>query len=114
MIKVKRIYEKVDEDDGMRILIDRLWPRGLSKKNARIDTWMKDISPSDSLRKWFGHKEERWREFKARYLKELKNKRELIKELKMLSKNKVVTLLYAAKDEKRNNAQVLLIFLKKR
>lgn len=114
MLKIKRVYEKPGPSDGERILVDRLWPRGLSKKRAKIDKWMKDIAPSDGLRKWFSHKEERWEGFKTRYSKELKYKKDLIKELKMLSKNKSVTLLYSAKDEERNNAVALLEFLKKR
>lgn len=112
IIKIKRVYEKPQENDGLRILVDRLWPRGLTKKKARIDKWMKDIAPTDTLRKWFAHKDERWEEFKKRYLEELKEKKDLIKELRTLSKNDTVTLLYGAKDKERNNAQVLLEFLK--
>lgn len=112
MLKIKRVYEKPDKDDGIRILVDRLWPRGLTKEKARIDKWIKDIAPTDTLRKWFAHKEERWKEFKKRYFEELKEKKDLIKELRTLSKNDTVTLLYGAKDKERNNAQVLLEFLK--
>ena len=113
MFKVKRVYEKPDESDGIRVFIDRLWPRGIKKEDARIDHWMKEIAPSDSLRKWFAHKEERWAEFKSRYTKELQDKNELLKQLIDLGKGKKVTLLYAAKDTERNNAQVLLELLKK-
>ncbi len=112
MFEIKRVYEKPAKNDGTRVLIDRLWPRGLKKEEADIDYWMKEIAPSDMLRKWFAHKEERWQEFKSRYLKELKEKNELLEQLMDLGKNKKVTLLYAAKDEERNNAQVLLEILK--
>ena len=107
MIKIKRIYDSCDKNDGFRVLVDRLWPRGVSKDKAKIDLWFKDIAPSDGLRKWFGHKEERWEEFKKRYLKELKGKKELLEQLKTMDKKGVVTLLYAARDEVRNNAVVL-------
>ncbi|OHB41844.1 MAG: hypothetical protein A2069_04755 [Planctomycetes bacterium GWB2_41_19] len=112
MFGIKRVYEKPDECDGIRVLIDRLWPRGLKKEEAKIDLWMKEIAPSGNLRKWFAHKEEHWQEFKSRYRKELKDQDELLKQLMDLGKNKKVTLLYAAKDEERNNAQVLLEVLK--
>ena len=112
MFKVKRVYEKPDETDGIRVLVDRLWPRGIKKEDAWIDHWMKEIAPSDSLRKWFAHKEERWQEFKSRYMKELKDKNEILKQLIELGKKKKVTLLYGAKDTENNNAQVLLEVLK--
>lgn len=113
MLKIKRVYEKPVANDGIRILVDRLWPRGLSKEDAKIDHRMKEIAPSDKLRKWFGHKKERWEEFRRRYFEELKNRNNLVKQLKNLSKNKGITLLYAAKDSQRNNAAALLEFLKK-
>ena len=91
----------------MRILVDRLWPRGISKEKAKIDLWLKDIAPSNTLRKWFNHKEERWEEFKKRYLKELDYKKELVGELQTLIKKGVLTLLYAAKDPFHNNAVAL-------
>lgn len=112
MLKIKRVYEEPDKSDGIRILVDRLWPRGLTKEKAKIDKWIKEISPSDTLRKWFGHKKERWIEFKKRYSEELKKKESFLKELRSLSKDKTVTLLYAAKDKERNNAQVLFESLK--
>ncbi len=112
MFGIKRVYEKPDEGDGIRVLVDRLWPRGLKKEEAKIDHWTKEIAPSDNLRKWFDHKEERWQEFKNRYKKELKDKNELLKQLIDLGKKKKVTLLYAAKNEETNNAQVLLEVLK--
>lgn len=114
MFKIKRIYENIEKNDGIRILIDRLWPRGLTKEKAKIDKWMKEVAPSDALRKWFAHRPERWPEFRERYFEELRNKEDLLKELRILSKNKTVTLLYAARDKKRNNAQVLYEFINRR
>lgn len=111
MLKIKRVYEKIGKDDGMRILADRLWPRGLSKEDAKIDKWLREIAPSNRLRKWFAHRGERWEEFKRRYKEELKDKKNLLNELKKLSKNSAITLLYAAKDKQRNNALALLGFL---
>ncbi|MDD5465957.1 MAG: DUF488 domain-containing protein [Candidatus Omnitrophica bacterium] len=107
MIKIKRIYEMPSKDDGFRVLVDRLWPRGVSKGKANIDLWLKDIAPSDVLRKWFGHKEGRWEEFEKKYRKELGDKKEPAEQLKTMDKKGVVTLLYAAKDETRNNAVIL-------
>ena len=114
MFVTKRVYEKADKNDGIRVLVDRLWPRGLKKEEAGIDYWMKEIAPSNALRKWFAHKEERWQEFKSRYHMELKEKKELLKQLMDLEKDKKVTLLYAAKDDERNNAQALLEALETR
>ena len=114
MFGIKRVYEKPVEGDGIRVLIDRLWPRGKKKEEAKIDQWMKEIAPSGNLRKWFSHKEKRWQEFKSRYMKELKDKNELLKQLIDLGKKGKVTLLYAAKDEARNNGQVLLEILEKK
>lgn len=113
-LKIKRVYEKPEKNDGTRILVDRLWPRGLKKEGARIDFWMKDIAPSHELRKWFGHRGERWQEFKKRYIKELEDKGHLIKKLEELGKGGCITLLYAAKDDRNNNAQVLLELIDKR
>ncbi len=107
MIKIKRIYESSAKDDGFRVLVDRLWPRGVSKEKAKLDLWLKEIAPSDAVRKWFGHKEERWEEFKKRYREELAEKKELVEQLKTMDNKGTVTLLYAAKDEARNNAVVL-------
>jgi len=108
MIKTKRVYDKPEKEDGFRILVDRLWPRGLSKEKAGIALWFKDIAPSDELRKWFLHDTEKWIEFKQKYKNELENKSELLDEIKQIEKKeKVVTLLYAAKDNKHNNASVL-------
>ena len=107
MIHTKRIYDLPSKDDGKRILVDRLWPRGLSKEVAGIDEWIKEIAPSDELRKWFGHEPARWQEFRNKYKDELRAKRELITKLKLESKKKTVTLLYASKDIEHNNAIVL-------
>lgn len=111
MVQIKRIYEAPDKNDGLRILVDRLWPRGVSKEKAALDDWLKDVAPSPELRTWFGHKPERFEEFKARYLLELKDN-QVAKELKeTVKKSKNVTLLYGARDPKINHAQVLLDFL---
>lgn len=107
MIKIKRIYDAVSQDDGKRILIDRLWPRGVKKEKAEIDEWMKDIAPSNELRKWFSHDPSKWQEFRSRYRKEIKNKSELIEKLKEEAKEGKVTLLFSAKDGAHNNAIVL-------
>jgi uncharacterized protein YeaO (DUF488 family) len=106
-IKIKRIYEEPAKDDGMRILVDRLWPRGLTKQRADIDLWLKDIAPSTELRKWFGHDPEKWKEFRKRYNEELKKNTEQIEILEKQLKKGTVTLLYGAKDEEHNEALVL-------
>ncbi len=106
MIKIKRVYEKPERTDGKRILVDRLWPRRISKEAASLDLWMKDIAPSDALREWFGHDPKRWRAFKYKYLKEI-NGTEALKQLSQMAKGGNITLVYAAKDEKHNNAVAL-------
>lgn len=106
-IKIKRVYEPPDKDDGMRILVDRLWPRGLTKQKASVDLWLKDIAPSTELRKWFDHDPSKWEEFKKRYLGELNGKSEQIRLLKQELDKGVVTLVYGAKDEEHNEALVL-------
>lgn len=112
MIQVKRIYDSASEDDGFRVLVDRLWPRGISKENAHINQWMKEIAPSSDLRKWFAHEVDKWNEFKARYMKELLEKEDLINNIRDLEKeHKMVTLLYSAKDTDHNQAVVLLSVL---
>lgn len=108
MVKIKRIYEKLEEDDGYRILIDHLWPRGISKEKAKIDLWFEEISPSNELRQWFNHDPEKWLEFQKKYKEELKLKKEIVNELKeIIKKKKKVTLLYSAVDMKYNNAVAL-------
>jgi uncharacterized protein YeaO (DUF488 family) len=110
-IGVKRVYEDAGAADGRRVLVDRLWPRGVSKEKARIDQWLKEIAPSDGLRKWFGHDPARWNEFKRRYCAELEANAERVRELQELARRGAVTLLYAAKDEEHNNAVALREFL---
>ena len=112
MLKIKRIYDAVSPDDGKRILIDRLWPRGMKKEDAKIDEWLKDIAPSDELRKWFAHDPKKWKEFKERYKKELKGKAVIIARLRKEMKSGNVTLLYSARDEEHNNAVALKEMLK--
>ncbi len=107
MIKIKRVYEEADEGDGFRVLVDRLWPRGLSKDKAKIDMWLKGIAPSDTLRKWFAHDPGKWTEFKRRYFEELKDKKELVDMVIEKSRSGVVTLLYGTKEERYNNAFAL-------
>lgn len=107
MVKIKRVYDSPSRDDGKRILVDRLWPRGINKENAKIDEWLKNIAPSDELRKWFSHDPSKWQEFINRYIKELKGQRELIERLKAEARIGTVTLLFAARDIEHNNAIVL-------
>lgn len=106
-INIKRIYESPSAKDGLRILVDRLWPRGVTKERAHIDYWYKEITPSNDLRKWFGHKPERFSEFANAYKEELTHQIELLEKVKEFSKKQPVTLLYAAKDPKINHAIVL-------
>lgn len=104
---IKRVYDAPSKGDGMRILIDRLWPRGLSKEKAKIDVWMKEIAPSTQLRKWFGHEPEKWDEFRKRYLEELKENKKEVEQLIALTKKGTVTLVFGAKDTEHNDAVVL-------
>jgi len=113
LIRIKRIYDQAASNDGFRILVDRLWPRGLSKEKAKVDLWLRDIAPSDSLRKWFSHDPRKWVDFRIRYEMELKGKRELLHKIKQAEREKgTVTILYSARDEKHNNAVVLSALLK--
>lgn len=113
-IKLKRIYEKPSRGDGYRVLVDRIWPRGISKEAAKIDAWHKEIAPSNDLRKWFGHEPEKWKEFKARYFAELKDRSEAVEELVSIVKKRSVTFVYAAKDEQMNNAAALKEYIEKK
>lgn len=111
-VSIRRVYELPEHKKGKWILIDRLWPRGIKKEELDIDEWMKDIAPSSSLRKWFNHDPDKWTEFRQRYIQELKDKKELIKDiLEKAEKSKKITLLYAAKDPEHNHALVLQAFL---
>lgn len=111
-LKLKRAYEPPSADDGYRVLVDRLWPRGVSKDEARVDEWLRDLAPSAELRKWFAHDPEKWTEFRRRYLAELKPRGEAIRALATRAKTQTVTLLFAAKDEAHNNAVVLRDLIK--
>jgi len=107
MLKIKRIYDPVSQTDGKRILVDRLWPRGVSKEAAKIDEWLREIAPSNELRTWFGHEPDKWPEFQKRYQQELKGRGDTIERLRRAAKKGAVTLLFSAKDAERNNAVVL-------
>jgi uncharacterized protein YeaO (DUF488 family) len=110
-IRLKRAYEPPKKEDGFRILVDRLWPRGVSKNSARIDLWPKEIAPSPELRKWFGHDPSKWTEFRKRYFREIRNQPEAVARLEELMRKGPVTLVYGAKDERRNNAVALKEYL---
>ena len=113
MIKLKRAYEPASKDDGLRILVERLWPRGMKKEAAKIDLWMKDIAPSDALRKSYCHDVKKWPSFQMNYRTELKKKKHLLKELRSMEKEHgTLTLLFGAKDEAHNQALVLAEVLK--
>jgi uncharacterized protein YeaO (DUF488 family) len=113
MIRIKRVYEASGREDGWRVLVDRLWPRGMKKEAAKIDAWMKEAAPSDALRKWFGHNPERWPEFQKKYRAELAKKKDLIAELKKMEKEHgTLTLLFGARDAQHNQAVVLAETLK--
>lgn len=106
-VKLKRVYESPAKEDGTRILVDRLWPRGLTKQKANVDIWLKEIAPSTELRRWFHHDPEKWKEFKKRYRRELKSRSEQFKVLQRELKMGTLTLVYSAKDEEHNEALVL-------
>ena len=110
-IQLKRIYEAGSKEDGYRILVDRLWPRGFTKEKAALDLWLKEIAPSNELRKWFGHDPDKWKDFQKKYRQELKQNKEAVDILKDYIQKGKVTLLYAAKDEEHNEAQVIKDFI---
>ncbi len=113
MVRVKRVYEKAESKDAWRVLVDRLWPRGMKKEAAKIDLWMKDVAPSDAPRKWFGHDAKKWGDFHKKYRAELKEKAKLLAELKKMEKEHgTLTLLFGARDEEHNQAVVLAEVLK--
>ncbi|HTV31837.1 MAG TPA: DUF488 domain-containing protein [Methylocella sp.] len=111
VIRIKRIYDSPKTSDGMRLLVDRLWPRGIVREAARIDAWVKDIAPSDALRRWYSHDPRKWPEFRARYLAELQQNPAAAELRHQMQKTTTLTLLYAAKDAAHNNAFVLREFL---
>lgn len=112
MIQVKRAYEPAVPSDGYRILVDRLWPRGLSKERAAIDEWMKEVAPSAELRQWFGHDPNRWSEFRRRYKRELRTRPDLVGAIATLASRRRVTLVYGARDEAHNDAVVLAMVVR--
>lgn len=115
MLKLKRVYEPSAPSDGYRVLVNRLWPRGLSKSKAGVDLWMKDIGPTDALRKWFGHDPKRWTDFRTRYWRELRANSQLLLDIEKLHKeHRTLTLLFGAKDELHNQAVALRALLLKR
>ena len=111
MIKLKRVYESPSPKDGLRVLVERLWPRGLTKERAAVDLWLKDVAPSAELRKWFGHDPARWEQFQERYRQELREKKDAVQLLRQKGKEGTVTLVYAARDEDHNGALALKRFL---
>jgi len=113
-IRLKRIFEPVSLEDGRRILVDRLWPRGVTETRAALDAWMREIAPTDGLRRWFGHDPERWEGFIDRYAQELDNNPRAVEALERLAREGRVTLLYSAKDERHNQAVALEAYLAKR
>lgn len=113
MLRLKRVYEEAEEGDGFRILVDRLWPRGVSKEDAALDLWLKEVAPSDPLRRWFSHDPSRWEEFKESYFRELEGKEEELNRIRSLLGEGDVTLLFASKDKERNNAVALAEYLRK-
>jgi len=113
-LSLKRAYETPAASDGRRILIDRLWPRGLSRKKAAVDEWIKELAPSTELRQWFSHDPAKWQEFRRRYKHELAGHREIVDKLARLAAKRRITLVYSARDEKHNDAVVLASVLKTR
>ena len=112
-LRVKRVYQAPDTEDGVRVLVDRLWPRGLSRERAQIDLWLKEIAPSTALRKWFGHDLDRWQEFKKRYWRELDHQRDQVEKLARETSKRKITLLFGAKDTEHNNAVALKDYIEK-
>jgi uncharacterized protein YeaO (DUF488 family) len=112
-IQIKRVYEPASSDDGHRVLIDRLWPRGVSRKSAKLDDWMKELSPSTELRQWFGHEPGRFEEFRRRYIEELRDERPRLTALRRLARDRRLTLVYSAHDPDHNDAVVLAEILRR-
>ena len=113
MLKTKRVYEPPSPDDGFRVLTERLWPRGVSKERAQLDRWLKGVSPSHELRKWFNHDPDKWEEFQERYREELYGSEAVEELLEMINEHETVSLIYASKDKKHNSTQVLKEFLER-
>ncbi len=113
-IRLKRAYSEAASDDGTRVLIDRLWPRGIAKENAHIDLWLKEIAPSTELRKWFGHEPSRWEKFRERYFHELDEHPDEVSRLRELAHSGPLTLVYGAKDEEHNDAVAIKEYLESR
>ncbi len=115
LIRTKRVYDPSSKEDGCRILVDRLWPRGLSKERAKLNLWMREIAPSDELRHWYGHEPEKWEEFQKRYKQELANKQNLLDQIRQAEKETgVVTLLYSSRESNLNNATALKVLIEKK
>lgn len=114
MLRVKRIYEPPEEEDGIRLLVDRLWPRGLTKERAQVDLWLKDLAPSPELRTWFGRDPEKWDEFRRRYRAELSRHLDEIEPIVEASRTDTITLVYAARDQEHNSAVALREYLRER
>ena len=114
MIKLKRAYETASPDDGLRILVERLWPRGVSKQKAKIDLWLKDAAPGTELRKWYAHEPAKWPEFRKRYWRALKEMSDWLSLLNYVAREQTVTFVYAASDEERNSAMALKEFLERK
>ncbi len=110
-VRIKRIYGEPAADDGFRVFIDRLWPRGLKKEQVRFDLWLKDVAPSTELRRWFGHDPGKWEEFKVRYFRELDKQSEAVAELAAIAEGRTVTLLFGARTERYSNAAALKEYL---
>lgn len=113
-VRIKRAYEPAEPSDGYRVLVDRIWPRGVSKEDARLDEWARELAPSSELRKWFGHDPQRFAEFRRRYLAELRPEREQLAELRRRARRETVTLVYGARDAEHNDAVVLAELLRRR
>jgi uncharacterized protein YeaO (DUF488 family) len=113
MIQLKRVYEEPSRRDGLRVLVERLWPRGLNKQRAAVDLWLKDVAPSPELRKWFAHDPAKWKQFQERYRKELRERKDAVDLLKQKSKKGTITLVYAARDDEHNGAVALKRYLER-
>ncbi|MDW7774516.1 MAG: DUF488 domain-containing protein [Desulfobulbaceae bacterium] len=113
-IELKRAYDDPEKNDGLRVLVDRVWPRGIKKEDTRLDDWMKDIAPSDELRKWFGHDPEKWPEFCEKYFRELDDREDLVEKIAGYMKKGRVTLIFGAADREHNNAAALKQYLLER